>query len=274
MIGLILFIAIMGFTLRRSGLTWPERFVNDAFGTAQGALYRPVGAVAGFFRDLGRLSDVYKENEELRRTVARYTQDQIHYNDIENDNRRYKEELGFTDRQKQLYSYKYAIAQVIASGSNPYDKTIKIDRGSRDGVKPRMAVVTIDGLVGLVSQVSEFTSTVMPITELDSTSSDTILISATVSGKEQQVFGIVDYDKENGVMRMSKIDENANVAEGDIVVTSGQGNLLPKGLVIGTVLSNQVGDFGLTHTATIAPAAKFDHLYEVFVVMTPDPDKP
>lgn len=274
MIGLILFIAVMGFTLRRSGLTWPERFVNDVVGTAQSALYRPVGAVAGFFRDLGRLSDVYKENEELRRAYARYTQDQIRYNEIENDNRRYKEELGFTERQKQLYDYKYAIAQVIASSSNPYDKTIKIDRGASDGVKERMAVVTQDGLVGLVSKVSEFTSTVTPITELDPTSPDSIAISATISGKEQQVFGIVDYDKEDGVMRMSKIDENANVVENDIVVTSGQGNLLPKGLVIGTVLSNQVGDFGLTHTATIKPAAKFDHLYEVFVVMTPDPDKP
>ncbi|MDG0813706.1 rod shape-determining protein MreC [Cohnella rhizosphaerae] len=166
------------------------------------------------------------------------------------------------------------MAQVIASGSNPYDKTIKIDQGAHDGVKAGMAVVTVDGLVGLVSKVSEFTSTVMPITELDSAAPDTLQISATVSGKEQQVFGIVDYDKENGVMRMSKIDENANVAEGDTVVTSGMGGVLPKGLVIGKVLSNQVGDFGLTHTATIQPAAKFDHLYEVFVVMTPDPDKP
>ncbi|MFC3798339.1 rod shape-determining protein MreC [Cohnella sp. GCM10012308] len=274
MIGLILFIAVMGFTLRRSGLTWPERFVNDAFGTAQSALYRPVGAVAGFFRDLGRLSDVYKENEELRRTVAMYTQDQVRYNAIASENERYKKDLEFKQRQEQLFNYKQVISQVIASGSNPYDKTIKIDQGSHDGVKAGMAVVTVDGLVGLVSKVSEFTSTVMPITELDSTTPDTIQISATISGKEQQVFGIVDYDKENGVMRMSKIDENANVAEGDIVVTSGKGGVLPKGLIIGKVLTNQVGDFGLTHTATIQPAAQFDHLYEVFVVMTPDPDQP
>lgn len=274
MIGLILFIAALGFTSGRTGLSWPERFVNDAFGTVQGALYRPVGAVAGFFRDLGRLSDVYKENEQLRQTVARYTQDKIRYNMIENDNKRLQEELNFTERQKKLFDYRYLIAQVVAEGTNPYDKTIKINLGAHDGIKPRMAVTTVDGLVGLVSKVSEFTSTVTPITELDPTDSNQISISATILGHEDQAFGIVDYDKENNTLQMSKIDENATIEDGDLVITSGLANVLPKGLIIGTVISNQVGDFGLTHTATLKPAAKFDHLTEVFVVVAPDVDGP
>lgn len=275
MIGLILFIAALGFTSGRTGLSWPERFVNDAFGTVQGALYRPVGAVSDFFRDLGRLSDVYKENEELRQTVARYTQDKIRYNMIENQNERLLNDLHFTQRQQQLYKdYRYLIANVVAAGSNPYDKTIKIDLGAHDGIKPRMAVTTVDGMVGLVSKVSEFTSTVTPITELDPTDPNQISISATILGREDQSFGIVDYDKENNMLLMSKIDENAKIEDGDLVITSGLGNVLPKGLIIGTVVSNQVGDFGLTRTATIKPAAKFDHLTEVFVVVTPDVDAP
>ncbi|CAM3735996.1 rod shape-determining protein MreC [Cohnella lubricantis] len=274
MIGLILVIATLGFTSGRTGLSWPERFVNDAFGAVQGALYRPVGAVSEFFRDLGRLSDVYEENEQLRQTVARYTQDKIRYNMIENENKRLQEDLNFTKRQKQLYDYQYLIAQVVAGGSNPYDKTIKINLGAHDGIKPRMAVTTVDGLVGLVSKVSEFTSTVTPITELDPTDSDQISISATVLGREDQAFGIVDFDKENNMLQMSKIDESATIEEGDLIITSGLGNVLPKGLIIGTVVTSQVGDFGLTHTATIKPSAKFDHLTEVFVVVAPDVDTP
>ncbi|WP_240353429.1 rod shape-determining protein MreC [Cohnella algarum] len=73
---------------------------------------------------------------------------------------------------------------------------------------------------------------------------------------------------------MSKIDENDVVKEGDIIITSGSGNVLPKGLIIGTVVSSQVGDFGLTQTAQVEPAAKFDHLNDVFVVVTPDVDAP
>ncbi|WP_373231386.1 rod shape-determining protein MreC [Cohnella sp.] len=272
MIGLIVFIALMGFTLGRTRLTWPEKFINDAFGTAQGALYRPVGAVADFFRDLGRLSDVYKENEQLRQTVAQYTQDQIRFNRLEADNKRLQEELDFTERQKQLDDYRYLIAQVVGSTSNPYEKTIKINLGSNDGLKEQMAVRTVDGLVGLVSHVSTFTSTVTLITELDVDTAKGTPVSATVVGKTES-FGIIEYDEVTQTLQMNKIDENDKLAEGDIVMTSGIGSIFPQGIIIGTVKDRQVGDF-MTHTAIITPAAKLDHLREVFVIVVPDMDGP
>ncbi len=273
MIGLILFIALMGFTLGRTRLTWPEKFLNDAFGTVQGALYRPVGAVADFFRDLGRLSDVYKENEQLRLTVAQYTQDQIRFNLLEADNKRLQEKLNFTEQQKNMDNYRYLIAQVVGSTSNPYEKTVTINLGSRDGVKPEMAVRTVDGLVGLVSTVKTFTSTVTLITNLDANTSKGTPVSATFLGKPES-FGIIEYDVEIGTLQMTKIDENDKPAEGDKVITSGLGSLFPKGIIIGTVKSSQVGDFGLTYTAVIEPAAKFDHLREVFVIVVPEVEGP
>ncbi len=273
MIGLILFIALMGFTLGRNRLTWPEKFINDALGTAQGALYRPVGAVADFVRDLGRLSDVYKENEQLRQTVAQYTQDQIRFNQLEADNKRLQEELDFTEQQKNRDKYRYLIAQVVGSTSNPYEKTIAINLGSKDGLKPDMAVRTVDGLVGLVSKVKTFTSTVTLITDLDPNSSRGTPVSATFLGKPDS-FGIIEYDDEAGVLQMTKIDESDKPAEGDKVITSGIGSLFPKGIIVGTVKSSQVGDFGLTYTAIIEPAAKFDHLREVFVIVVPGVEEP
>ncbi|WP_339329302.1 rod shape-determining protein MreC [Cohnella caldifontis] len=276
MIGLIVFIAVMGFTLGRTRLTWPEKFLNDAFGTAQGALYRPASAVADFFGDLSRLSDVYKENRELRKTVAQYAQDRATYNFVEAENERLYEALGFTEKQKQLYDYRYLIAQIVGSSSNPLDRTIKINLGSRDGIKPEMAVTTTDGsLVGLVSRVSEFTSTVEPITDLNVESTGGVQIAATIFGKEKESFGIIDsYDAETGMLQMSKIDENDKMAPGDKVITSGLGLVFPRGILIGTVVDRQVGDFGLTQKATVAPAAKFDHLREVFVVVVPDVNGP
>ncbi|WP_240702823.1 rod shape-determining protein MreC [Cohnella luojiensis] len=273
MIGLILFIALMGFTLGRTRLTWPEKFINDAFGTVQGALYRPVGAVADFFRDLDRLSDVYKENEQLRQTVAQYTQDQIKFNLLEADNKRLQEELNFTEHQKNMDNYRYLIAQVVGSTSNPYEKTITINLGSRDGVKPQMAVRSVDGLVGLVSKVKNFTSTVTLVTDLDPNSSRGTPVSATFLGKPDS-FGIIEYDDETGTLQMTKIDERDKPDVGDKVITSGLGSLFPKGIIVGTVKSSQVGDFGLTYTAIIEPAAKFDHLREVFIVVVPEVEEP
>lgn len=274
MIGLILFIALMGFTINRTRLTWPEKFLNDAVGTAQGVLYRPVGAVADFFRDLGRLSDVYKENELLKQTLAQYTQDQIRFNALEAENKRLQENLNFTLRQKELDNYRYIFAHVIGTTSSPYEKTIKIDQGSSDGIKPDMAVVTIDGLIGIVSHVSTFTSTVKLITNLDQTTLKGMSVSATIQGKETESFGMIEYDEEAGALLMTKIDEKDPIVKGDKVITSGLGNLFPKGIIIGTAGEPEVGDFGLTRTAVIEPAASFAHLREVFVVAVPDVDGP
>ncbi|WP_258881645.1 rod shape-determining protein MreC [Paenibacillus sp. sptzw28] len=272
MLVFIVFVAVMGFSIReRKNLSWPENFILDSSAFVQQWIYRPAGYVAGLFKDLSNLRNVYEENEILRKTAAEYARASITYNRIEEDNARLKEELKFTQRQKELDNYQYIIAQVVAASNDPYNTTIRINLGSKDGIKPNMAVVTDKGLVGLTSRVDPFFSSVMPITDLDVNAPDTKAIAATVLGKENNSFGMIEsYDKDTGKLTMSKIAENDPLAKGDTVITSGLGNVFPKGIVIGTVDSRQVGDFGLTNTATITPAADFDHLTDVFVVKVPE----
>lgn len=275
MIVFILFVAVMGFSIGdRKKLTWPENFALDTSSFLQEWLYRPAGYVSGLVHDLSHLREVYKENEQLRIAAAAYARDSIKYNFMESKLKTLEEDLKFTERQKQLDNYKYLIAQVIAVSNDPYNGTIRINLGSKDGIKPDMVVVTNKGLVGLTSRVDPFYSSVMPITKLNVNSVDTKQIAATVLsslGKEKESFGIVDnYDPETGKLSMSKISEHDPLKKGDTIITSGLGNVFPRGIVIGTVDSSQVGDFGLTYTATITPAADFDHLTEVFVVQMPD----
>ena len=271
LIVLIVFAAIMGFSLgQRDKLTWPENFVGDTVTFVQQWFYKPAGYLAGLFEDIRKMRDIYRENEELRRTVARYARDRVTYNRIELENERLKEELAFKERQKRMFDYEYVIAQVVAVSQDPLNPTFKINLGSTDGIKPDMAVITTDGLVGLVSRVFPLYSTVMPITQLDSESSGTRAISATVM-EHKESFGVIeDYDVQRGMLVMNRIAENDPLSENDVVITSGLGGVYPYGLVIGTVESRQVGDFGLTHTAYIKPAADFDRLTEVFVVVPPD----
>ncbi|MBB3067563.1 rod shape-determining protein MreC [Paenibacillus baekrokdamisoli] len=270
MIVFIVFVAVMGFSIGdRKKLTWPENFVLDSSALAQEVFYRPAGYIAGLFKDLSNLHDVYKENEQLRLAAAAYARDSIKYNFIESENKRLQEDLDFKNRQKLLYQYNYIIAQVVAVSSNPYDATIRINQGSKDGIKPNMVVVTPKGLVGIVSRVDPFYSSVMPLTELNENS--TSKPAATVLGKEKESFGVIEsYHSDTGKLTMTKIAENDPIAPGDTVITSGLGNVFPRGMVIGKVDSKQVGDFGLTLTATITPAADFDHLTEVFVVENPE----
>jgi rod shape-determining protein MreC len=272
MIGFILFIAVIGFSLSdRKELTWPEKFLKDTTASVQQWFYKPAGYIAGFFEDIRNLRHIYEENEQLRLTAAAYSRDKIKYNFIEKENVRLQEELNFTERQKQMYDYTYMIAQVISVSNDANNRTLRINLGSNNGVKPNMAVTTVDGLIGLVRSVSPFTADVTPITELNEASTTFNSISATVLGRENESFGILSsYNKETDRVIMTKIEENDKMTVTDTVITSGWGNVYPRGLVVGTVESMQVGDFGLTYTASIKLAASFDHLTEVFVVKVPE----
>ncbi len=272
MIAFILFIAVMGFTIgERKKLSWPENFVLDSSAFVQQWLYRPAGYIAGLFKDIANLHDIYNENERLRKVAAAYARDSIRFNQIEQKNEQLQKDLNFTERQKKLDDYTYMIAQVVAVNPESYDGTIRIDLGSKDGVEPDMAVVSDKGLIGLVSRVDPFYSSVMPLTKLDANAPDTKLVSATVLGHENESFGIIDsYNAETNRLTMSKIADKDPLKKGDTIITTGFGDVFPKGLMIGTVESRQDGDSGLTATATIIPAADFEHLTEVFVVKTPE----
>jgi len=271
MIGFLLLIVLIGLTIGgRQKITWPERFIKDAVGFVQQIVYRPAGAVAGFFQDIANLKEVYKENEELRKLAAAYARDKVEYNFVKSENERLKEELEFKQHQKEMNDYKYMIAQVISVNNDANNRTININLGSKHGVEKDMAVVTADGLVGLVKSVSPFTASITPYTELSATTTTFNAISATVMGKESDSFGILsDYNTEQERILMTKIGENDPMAEGDVVITSGLGNIYPRGLRVGEIESLKVGDFGLTYVATVKPFVDLNKLTEVFVVSAP-----
>lgn len=273
MIGLILFIAIIGFSLSdRKELSWPEKFLKDTTGYVQQWFYKPAGYIAGFFEDIRNMREVYEENEQLRLLAAAYARDKVQYNFIKKDNERLQRELNFTEQQKQMYNYNYLIAQVISVNNDANNRTMTINLGSKNGIKPNMAVTTVDGLIGLVSSVTPYTSAITPITELNEVSIALNSIAATIEGRENESFGILSsYNRETGMLFMTKIAETDKMEIGDTVITSGYGGVYPRGLRVGTVESKQVGDFGLTYTASVKLSASFDHLTEVFVVQPPEP---
>lgn len=276
MIGFIVFIAIIGFSLSdRKELTWPEKILKDTSGFVQMWFYKPAGYIAGFFEDIRDFRSVYEENERLRKAYAAYARDKVNYNFMKKENERLQQALNFTEQQKQMNNYNFLIAHVISVSNDAINRTMTINLGSKDGVKKNMAVTTVDGLVGLVSSVTPFTAAVTPLTELNESSPTFNSIAATIEGRENESFGILSsFNKETNRIAMTRIAENDKMEIGDTVITSGLGGVYPRGLRIGTVETKQVGDFGLTYTATVKLSASFDHLTEVFVVQVPEIGEP
>lgn len=275
LMGLILFIAVMGFTLGpRAGLSWPEKFVKDTVGFVQYVFYKPASYISGLIEDISDLNAIQKENEELKIALAHYTRDKAKFNVIEQDNERFKELLNFTEAQSKQYDYIWKIAQVVSVNNDPVTNSIVVDIGSREGVREGMAVTSDLGLVGVISRVSNFTSTVKLATSMDVRDPNSNGIAVTVQGKENDVFGVIEsYDDASGTFLMSRIDDHTQIAVGDTIVSSGIGGVFPRGVVIGKVTDIQIGEYGLTYTAYIDPAANFTDWKELFVVFTPEAEE-
>lgn len=265
-----MFIVVMGFSLgQRKALSWPENFLRDTTGFVQNLFYKPAGYVAGLFQDIGNLHDLAEENKELKILAAQYARDKAQYNFIKNENESYKIKLHFTEAQSNLYNYEYHITNVVSVTTEPSNNTLVIDLGAKDGIRLNMSVTSVEGLVGVISNVSNFTSTVKLMTMMDIHDPNSQPpIAATVFNKEGETFGMIEnYDQQTGMLMMNKIPAGDPIAKDDIIISSGSGGVYPRGMTIGTVQEVKTGDY-LTSTAIIKPAAGFQDWKELFVVFT------
>ncbi len=143
-------------------------------------------------------------------------------------------------------------------GYYPQDGRITISVGRNKGIQERMAVVSGSGLLGLVSTVSETTAQVTLIT------SPTIKIGAIVGKGEKITAGLLK--GETPLRLVMDVLEGDALEVGDVVTTSGFGELIPRGIEIGTVTQTIVDqDFG-TNKAFIVPSARPSASVEVAVL--------
>ena len=147
------------------------------------------------------------------------------------------------------------IASVIGTGANPNSRVVFLDKGSGAGIKPGMAVITPDGIVGKVQAVFPGSSLVLLISDSHS--------AAGVILENSRAHGVL---KGTGVneARIDYVPNEEKVTAGEKVYTSGEDRIHPKGLVVGTVSQARQGrDF---QEITIEPGARLNRLEEVLVV--------
>ena len=136
-----------------------------------------------------------------------------------------------------------------------------IDIGSEDGIEENMAVVTPAGVVGFISDVYPHSSRVQLLTDPRTS------IGAIVQRPESRVSSVV---RGNGNVptepQFVNIAKDADILDGDTLVTSGFGSIYPKGLYIGTIVSIHQDDNDFVKYAVIRPGVDFSKLEEVFVI--------
>ena len=217
------------------------------------------------------IATVHEQNKMLRNEVEQLRVQNLQASEAMAENERLRTLLGYRQMATQ---FDMVAARVIGRESATWSRMIVINRGRQDGVDVDMAVVTQSGLVGHVVEAGWNSSKVQLI--LDPRSS----VGTLVQRAESRVAGIVQGDLDNPTMpQMVNIPKNADVVEGDVIVTSGFGGLYPKGLVVGLISSLQNDEGGLLKIGIMEPAVDFQKLEAVMVITAsreapPEPIQP
>ena len=198
------------------------------------------------------LHGVRRENRELRAEIERMKIDDARLNEDALMARRVQALLGF----KEQYVDSTVAAQVIGTSGTDQSRVLYIDKGSNDGVKPDMAVITPTGIVGKIVQATPEWSQVLPINDQFS--------GVGAALKDSRLQGILK-GAANGATTLQYIMSDEKVVPGEEVITSGGDRIFPKGLPVGTVASVEPGK-DLFLNIRVIPAAHIDRLEEVLVV--------
>ncbi len=198
------------------------------------------------------LRGVRAENRELKQRIEQMRIEQVRMSQDADQARRLQALLAF----KEQFISQTKAAQVIGSSGSEQSRSIYLDKGEKDGIRPDMAVITADGVVGKVLHVYRSTSLVL-------------LISDQTSG----VGAILEKSRLQGILRgepsgevaLEKVMSDEQVAPGELVLTSGGDRIFPKGLPIGKVTKVFPGS-DLFLNIQVKPTVNLSKLEEVLVV--------
>lgn len=241
-----------------------EKITKDTIAPLQGGVMQVSKAVDDFINGFTSYQKTRTENKNLKKQVAGLETELNRYKEFEIKNIQLRDLLDF--KQANAGKYEMVTASVISRDPSNWLRRITIDRGSADGLKKDMPVVTQDGLIGKILQVSKHTSDVILI--LDTTGSG-------VGGKVQltRTFGVVEGVADDfNYLRMIHLPRDAAIRENQTIVTSGLGSVYPKDIPIGRVIKIQAESNGILKYALIKPYADFDRLEDVFVVKSVAPN--
>ncbi len=198
------------------------------------------------------LHGVRRENRELRAEIERMKIEDARLNEDARMARRVQALLAF----KEQYVDSTVAAQVIGTSGSEQSRVLYVDKGSNDGIKTDMAVITPTGIVGKIVQVAPEWSQVLPINDQFS--------GVGAALKDSRLQGILK-GAPNGATTLQYIMSDEKVVPGDEVITSGGDRIFPKGLPVGKVISAEPGK-DLFLNIRVIPAAHLDRLEEVLIV--------
>ncbi len=257
------FLFLIGFSVKRQNASFLESGVGGVFSSVQGVVYKGSNGVKDWFSFVTHFSEIKKENESLKSQNLSMKKKVAEYDALNDKVTRLSGKLKLQDIATE---YDYKNCNVMGKGSSDTENSFLIDKGTKDGIKIDLAVITEQGLVGKViavysgySVVGTINNANIQVGAMNQRSRDN---SGTVTGYED--------DSNNKLAILKDLPQNSDVKKGDQIIT--YGTLYPKDIPIGEVTSVVKDPTTVSTNAVIKPYVDFTKLEEVSVVIPKNSD--
>ncbi|HEX6126720.1 MAG TPA: rod shape-determining protein MreC [Pyrinomonadaceae bacterium] len=220
--------------------------------------------VSNYFSSISNLRSAQSENDELKQRVQELQLEIRGKEDLSAENQRLRSLLNL----KEVSKYKVLTAQIIGRDPSVWFDSSIINRGSLDGVKLNMPVVTDGGLVGRVTAVGPLTA------QFDLITRDKSGVGGVVGEiGSSNILGVVAGTSKRDLVEMKYVAGSADVQPGQVVYTTGQDGIYPPGLKIGEIVEVKSGSATVPHQIFIRPSAGINSIKEVGVLLYEPPER-
>jgi rod shape-determining protein MreC len=199
-----------------------------------------------------------EKNKSLQQELVEARQQLVELEELRQENFILRSQLDFKRRSQ----WTLVPGRVLARDISGWWQTVRIRHGGSGDVQPNQAVISSEGLVGKITDVSGRTADVLLISD------PACRVAVRIENKD--AFAILNGQglswKGEVLCRMEFINKNIQISEGDTVVTSGLGGVFPGGIRVGTVVSVTRDENNLHQSAEVNPAADLSNLNVVFTM--------
>jgi len=219
---------------------------------------KPVNQINDLLYILEEIDKFKQDNARLRKENLKLNYSVSKLKEVERENDVLRKQIGFSEKMcEDGQCINWIMGSVVGKNPTNYGKYIIVDLGRKQGVKNgQVATVSPGIVVGKVVETFDELSKIMLITSFESSINS--IAQTTRAG------GIVRGKYSTGI-KFEMVNQSDELIEGDLIITSGLEENIPKGLIIGKISTVEESPNRVFKQADVVPFADFNHIEEIFI---------